>query len=90
MSRDRLAVLLLERVRAEPGMWQLYGALLAEADRVLDELGVDKRSQRLMEELDQHSRLRLERYPRWHRLTRRLRSLRSGRGRSRDRDQVSE
>ncbi|MGI5448046.1 FUSC family protein [Streptomyces sp. CA-243310] len=90
MSRDRLAVLLLERVRAEPGMWQLYGALLAEADRVLDELGVDKRSQRLMEELDQHSRLRLERHPRWHRLTRRLRSLGSGRGRARDRDQVSE
>ncbi|MEV6569524.1 FUSC family protein [Streptomyces sp. NPDC051577] len=90
MSRDRLAVLLLERVRAEPGMWQLYGALLAEADRVLDELGVDKRSQRLMEELDRHSRLRLERHPRWHRLTRRLRSLRPGRGRARDRDQVSE
>ncbi|WP_327412115.1 FUSC family protein [Streptomyces sp. NBC_01233] len=70
VSRDRLAVLLQEEAGVHPGAWQLYGALLAEADRVLDELGVDKRSERLIEELDRHSRMRRERYPRLHRLTR--------------------
>ncbi|MFE9929642.1 aromatic acid exporter family protein [Streptomyces sp. NPDC005533] len=72
VSRDRLAVLLQHEAGARPGAWQLYGALLAEADRVLDELGVDKRSERLIEELDRHSRMRRERYPRLHRLTRRV------------------
>ncbi|WP_404962061.1 FUSC family protein [Streptomyces sp. 147326] len=70
VSRDHLAVLLQKEAGVHPGAWQLYGALLAEADRVLDELGVDKRSERLIEELDRHSRLRRERYPRLHRLTR--------------------
>ncbi|AZM92728.1 aromatic acid exporter family protein [Streptomyces sp. W1SF4] len=59
-ARDQLANLLLEQLRSEPGHWQLHGALLADVDRVLDELDVDKRSQRLMEELDRHSRLRRE------------------------------
>ncbi|MFJ6754772.1 MULTISPECIES: aromatic acid exporter family protein [unclassified Streptomyces] len=72
VSRDRLAVLLREEAGVHPAAWQLYGALLAEADRVLDELGVDKRSERLIEELDRHSRMRRERYPRLHRLTRRF------------------
>ncbi|MFF4429664.1 aromatic acid exporter family protein [Streptomyces sp. NPDC001513] len=72
VSRDRLAVLLQTEAGVHPGAWQLYGALLAEADRVLDELGVDKRSERLIEELDRHSRMRRERYPRLHRLTRRV------------------
>ncbi|MEV7443187.1 FUSC family protein [Streptomyces sp. NPDC091204] len=72
VSRDRLAVLLQHEAGARPGAWQLYGALLAEADRVLDELGVDKRSERLIEELDRHSSMRRERYPRLHRLTRRI------------------
>ncbi|MFD4935938.1 aromatic acid exporter family protein [Streptomyces virginiae] len=56
--RDRLAVLLLAAARQDPTHWQLSGALLTEIDRVLDELGVDKRSQRLLEELDQHTRTR--------------------------------
>ncbi|MGW6574133.1 FUSC family protein [Streptomyces sp. NPDC054945] len=60
--RDRLAVLLLAAAREDPAHWQLSGALLTEIDRVLDELGVDKRSQRLFEELDQHTRTRRRRW----------------------------
>ncbi|MFF5778745.1 aromatic acid exporter family protein [Streptomyces virginiae] len=60
--RDRLAVLLLAAAREDPAHWQLSGALLTEIDRVLDELGVDKRSQRLLEELDQHARTRHSRW----------------------------
>ncbi|MFJ6050298.1 aromatic acid exporter family protein [Streptomyces sp. NPDC092307] len=60
--RDRLAVLLLAAAREDPAHWQLSGALLTEIDRVLDELGVDKRSQRLLEELDQHTRTRRRRW----------------------------
>ncbi|MFD5411544.1 aromatic acid exporter family protein [Streptomyces nojiriensis] len=60
--RDRLAVLLLAAAREDPAHWQLSGALLTEIDRVLDELGVDKRSQRLLEELDQHTRSRHRRW----------------------------
>lgn len=56
--RDRLAQLLAAEAREDPAYWQLFGALLAEIDRVLDELDVDKRSQRLLEELDQHTRTR--------------------------------
>ncbi|MGW0390698.1 FUSC family protein [Streptomyces sp. NPDC003042] len=80
VSRERLAVLLQEELGARPGPWQLYGALLAEADRVLDELGVDKRSERLLEELDRHSRTQRERYPRLHRLAERTRRARSRAG----------
>lgn len=57
-NRDRLADLLLADIGENPAQWQLHGALLAEIDRVLDELGVDKRSQRLLEELDHHTRSR--------------------------------
>ncbi|MEU9256100.1 aromatic acid exporter family protein [Streptomyces sp. NPDC048270] len=57
-NRDRLAELLLADVGEDAAQWQLRGALLAEIDRVLDELGVDKRSQRLLEELDHHTRSR--------------------------------
>lgn len=60
--RDRLAALLLASAREDPAHWQLSGALLTEIDRVLDELGVDKRSQRLLEELDQHTRTRRRRW----------------------------
>lgn len=62
-SRERAAHLLLEESRSRPEAWQLYGALLAEADRVLDELGVEKRSERLVEELDRHSRTERTRRP---------------------------
>ncbi|MET9470135.1 aromatic acid exporter family protein [Streptomyces sp. NPDC006544] len=56
--RDRLADLLLASAREDPAHWQLHGALLTEIDRVLDELDVDTRSQRLLEELDRHARTR--------------------------------
>ncbi|MER5758778.1 FUSC family protein [Streptomyces sp. NPDC002082] len=72
LSRDRLALLLRERVQVHPGQWQLYGALLAEADRVLDELDVEKRSERLMEELDRHAHLRSERNAWLRRLVQRV------------------
>ncbi|MEV7414754.1 aromatic acid exporter family protein [Streptomyces sp. NPDC089919] len=72
-SRDLLAGLLLDQVRGAPAHWQLHGALLADADRVLDELDVDRRSQRLLEELDRHSRLRYERRHRLRNAARRVR-----------------
>lgn len=75
-SRERLAALLPGQIARRPGEWQLYGALLAEADRVLDELSVDKRSERLLEELDRHARARRDRR-RW---PRRLRARPAGDG----------
>ncbi|MFF1476864.1 aromatic acid exporter family protein [Streptomyces sp. NPDC058301] len=72
-SRDRVALLLLAQVRRDPRQWQLHGALLAEVDRILDELDVEKRSQRLVEELDRHSRERRERHALFTRLQRGLR-----------------
>ncbi|GAA3377729.1 aromatic acid exporter family protein [Streptomyces sannanensis] len=72
-SRDLVAHLLLDQVRAHSAQWQLHGALLAEADRVLDELDIEKRSERLVEELDRHSREQQIRYPRLSRFRRRLR-----------------
>ncbi|MEU3610159.1 aromatic acid exporter family protein [Streptomyces sp. NPDC035033] len=60
-SRDRTAGLLLALALREPGHWQLYGAMLAEIDRVLDELAPEHRGRRLMEELDRHTRERRER-----------------------------
>ncbi|MFF3978046.1 aromatic acid exporter family protein [Streptomyces sp. NPDC001828] len=69
-SRDRVADLLLAEVRRHPRQWQLHGALLAEVDRILDELDVEKRSERLVEELDRLSR---EQRQRWH-VLRRIRS----------------
>lgn len=55
-ARDRIADLLLTGVRRFPRQWQLHGALLAEIDRMLDELDVEKRSVRLAEELDRYTR----------------------------------
>ncbi|SDM42782.1 FUSC family protein [Streptomyces wuyuanensis] len=57
--RDRVAAMMLEDLRKDQRNWQLHGALLAEADRILDELDVEKRSERLIEELDRHARERL-------------------------------
>ncbi|MFJ9809215.1 aromatic acid exporter family protein [Streptomyces sp. NPDC101158] len=59
--RARAAELLLASALREPGHWQLYGSLLAEFDRVLDELDPEHRGRRLMEELDRHARERRER-----------------------------
>jgi uncharacterized membrane protein YccC len=72
-SRERLALLLLARVRRDPGQWQLHGALLTELDRMLDELDMEHRSQRLMEELDRASREQRERHPRLTAARQRLR-----------------
>ncbi|MEU7137369.1 FUSC family protein [Streptomyces sp. NPDC046261] len=73
-SRDRAADLLLESVRRHPRQWQLHGALLAEVDRILDELDVEKRTERLAEELDRASREQRDRHPVLHKAQRRLRS----------------
>lgn len=62
VHRERLAHLLLADAGKDAAHWQLHGALLAEIDRVLDELGVEKRSQRLFEELDAHTRTRRTRH----------------------------
>ena len=61
-SRDAVALHLLDGVREHPRQWQLHGALLAEVDRILDELDVEKRSQRMWEELDRQSRQQRDRY----------------------------
>jgi hypothetical protein len=70
--RDRAADLLLAGVQAHPRQWQLHGAMLAEVDRILDELAVEKRSERLVEELDRQTREASERHPRLAMVRRRL------------------
>jgi hypothetical protein len=60
-GRDHVADLLLDQVQRHPLAWQLHGALLAEVDRILDELALEHRSRRLMEELDRGGVLRRER-----------------------------
>jgi hypothetical protein len=57
-ARDRAAELLLEDIQRLPRQWQLQGALLTEIDRILDELDMDHRTRRLMEELDRRTRER--------------------------------
>ncbi|MGP3976630.1 FUSC family protein [Streptomyces sp. 8N114] len=84
-SRDTVAFLLLDKVREHPRQWQLHGALLAEADRLLDELDVEKRSERLWEELDRQSREQREKNP----VLRRIRQFRN-RERARQREQEEE
>ncbi|MBL1069067.1 aromatic acid exporter family protein [Streptomyces sp. 7-21] len=56
--RERVARMLLARVQEHPRQWQLHGALLANVDRMLDELDVERRSVHLAEELDRYSRER--------------------------------
>lgn len=63
-SRDRIARLLLAGVQRHPRQWQLHGALLAEIDRMLDELAVENRYRRLSEELDRYTRESGDRFPR--------------------------
>ncbi|WP_307123504.1 aromatic acid exporter family protein [Streptomyces sp. B1I3] len=72
-TRDHVANLLLEDVQEHPRQWQLHGALLAEVDRILDELDIDKRTERLAEELDRRSAEVHERHPRLRAAARRLR-----------------
>ncbi|MFG3496583.1 aromatic acid exporter family protein [Streptomyces sp. NPDC047928] len=72
-TRDRVADLLLEDVQEHPRQWQLHGALLSEIDRILDELDVDRRTERLTQELDRRAAELGERHPRLVALGRRLR-----------------
>ncbi|GAB2910304.1 aromatic acid exporter family protein [Streptomyces heilongjiangensis] len=62
-TRDKLARLLLEEVRRDPSEWQLHGAVLTEVNRILDEMDIQHRSQRLLEELDRCTREQRERSP---------------------------
>ncbi|MBH5334304.1 FUSC family protein [Streptomyces pactum] len=62
-ARENAAQLLLRRVQQHPRQWQLHGALLAEVDRILDELDMEHRAVRLMEELDRSAREQRERFP---------------------------
>ncbi|MFG2629586.1 aromatic acid exporter family protein [Streptomyces sp. NPDC048473] len=76
-TRDRVAHLLLEDVQEHPRQWQLHGALLAEVDRILDELDIDKRTERLGKELDRRSAQLHERHPWLRAVSRRLRGGRT-------------
>ncbi|AUY47965.1 aromatic acid exporter family protein [Streptomyces sp. CB01881] len=64
-SRENVAQLLLRQVQQHPEAWQLHGALLAEVDRILDELDLEHRGRRLMEELDRASVANRERFSRF-------------------------
>jgi hypothetical protein len=78
-TRDRLAGLLLEEVRRDERQWELRGAVLAEVNRIIDEMDTEHRSRRLLEELDRHTREQRERMPRLTRLRDRVRAgLRGG------------
>jgi Aromatic acid exporter family member 1 len=77
-SREHVARLLLRGVQRHPRQWQLHGAVLAEIDRILDELDTEHRSRRLMEELDRASRQQQERHPRLTRVRQRLRGEGAG------------
>ncbi|GAA3811252.1 aromatic acid exporter family protein [Streptomyces coacervatus] len=63
-TRDKLAQLLLEEVQRDARTWQLYGAVLTEVNRILDEMDTEHRSRRLLEELDRTSSEQRERMPR--------------------------
>ncbi len=82
-SRERVAQLLLRRVQEHPKAWQLHGSLLAEIDRILDELDLEHRSRRLMEELDRAATANLDRFTRFGRLRRFARGERPWRARRR-------
>ncbi|WP_413760103.1 FUSC family protein [Streptomyces sp. MMBL 11-3] len=78
-TREKLAQLLLTEVQRDARQWQLYGAVVTEVTRILDELDMEHRSRRLLEELDRCTREQRERMPRLDRLNRRLRTVRRGR-----------
>ncbi|MFE0389767.1 aromatic acid exporter family protein [Streptomyces bungoensis] len=71
-TRDRLAELLQEEVRADWANWQLMGAVLTEVNRIIAELDTEHRTRRLLEELDRVSREQREKLPRMTRLRERL------------------
>ncbi|MDQ0584926.1 FUSC family protein [Streptomyces rishiriensis] len=71
-TRDKLAQLMLEQLQHDARQWQLHGAALTEATRIIDELDTEHRSRRLLEELDRNSREERARLPRLSRLRERL------------------
>ncbi|WP_317446712.1 FUSC family protein [Streptomyces collinus] len=71
-TRDRLAELLREEVRADWADWQLLGAVLTEANRMIDELDTEHRTRRLFEELDRVSREQRAKLPRMTQVRERL------------------
>jgi uncharacterized membrane protein YccC len=71
-TRDKLAQLLLEEVQRDTNQWQLHGAVLTEVNRIIDEMDIEHRSHRLLEELDRHTREQRERHSRLTRLADRL------------------
>ena len=79
--RENVAQLLLRHVQQDPEAWQLYGSVLAEIDRMLDELALEHRSRRLMEELDRASAANAERFDRLGRFAGLRRLARGGRRR---------
>ncbi|MEV7603166.1 aromatic acid exporter family protein [Kitasatospora sp. NPDC089797] len=74
--RENVAQVLLRKVQEHPEAWQLHGSMLAEVDRILDELDLEHRSRRLMEELDRASLASRERLSRLTGLRRALRGRR--------------
>ncbi|MER6914375.1 aromatic acid exporter family protein [Streptomyces sp. NPDC000594] len=84
-ARERVAGPLLEGIRRDPRHWQLAGALLAEADRILAELDPEHRSRRLLEELDRSAREQREKHPRLAAVRQWARGERRGRSRRRKR-----
>lgn len=73
-TRDKLAQLLLEEVQRDARTWHLYGAVLTEVNRILDEMDTEHRSRRLLEELDRASGDQRARLPHLTRLREGLRS----------------
>ncbi|MBS2537544.1 FUSC family protein [Catenulispora sp. NF23] len=71
--REPVAQMLLSSVQQHPYAWQLYGSLLAEIDRMLEEMDLEHRSQRLMAELDRATADRHERVARFAGLKRLVR-----------------
>ncbi|THA34873.1 hypothetical protein E6R18_06490 [Streptomyces sp. A1277] len=82
-TRDLVADMLLAAVQEHPRKWQLHGALLAEVDRILDELDIEKRTERLGQELDRRSAELHERHPRLLAFRRRLGLVKSAHRRER-------
>jgi uncharacterized membrane protein YgaE (UPF0421/DUF939 family) len=52
VDRERIAGLLRQETATDPEGWELHGALLANIDRLLNELDVEKRSERLAKEFE--------------------------------------
>lgn len=71
-TRDKLAQLLMERLQHDARQWQLHGAVLAEVNRMIDELDTEHRTRRLLEELDRVSSEQRERMPTLYRMRERV------------------